>query len=324
MYEEHPIPQQISSYQFRLVGDMTLKQFFQVAGGALVSLILYSSGLPGYVKWPLILISFLSGVAFAFFPFQDRPLSTWLLLFLKAIYSPTIFIWEKGSEIRQFFQAEPDIEEIDVSSVTQTPQSLQNSQVLKAKEEISLEQKEKKLLNQITLHFQSPQTSRQTKSFSIPAEGQELVVTKQPPIQIELQKHEFPKTKSNLTEGGVFQTIPSPLQTSQVIGTKQVQFSLSSSLPTFPSKPNVIVGQVIDEDQNIIEAALLEIKDREGRSVRALKSNKLGHFMIVTPLSDGEYQILTEKDGFVFDPLTFKVEGKIIPPIVIIGRKTQK
>ncbi len=28
--EQHPIPQQISSYQIKLVGDMTLKQFFQV------------------------------------------------------------------------------------------------------------------------------------------------------------------------------------------------------------------------------------------------------------------------------------------------------
>ncbi|KKR52786.1 MAG: hypothetical protein UT88_C0021G0001, partial [Candidatus Woesebacteria bacterium GW2011_GWD2_40_19] len=37
--EQHPIPQNISSYQFRLVGDMTLKQFFQLAGGFLVGLI---------------------------------------------------------------------------------------------------------------------------------------------------------------------------------------------------------------------------------------------------------------------------------------------
>ncbi|MCW4031539.1 MAG: PrgI family protein, partial [Candidatus Bathyarchaeota archaeon] len=93
--QEHPIPQQISAYEFHLVGDMTLKQFFQVAGGALVALIFYSSALPQYVKWPAIIISFLFGVAFAFFPLQDRPLATWIGLFIKAIYSPTAYYWKR-------------------------------------------------------------------------------------------------------------------------------------------------------------------------------------------------------------------------------------
>jgi len=32
--EQHPIPQQISSYEFKLVGEMTLKQFLKAAGFA--------------------------------------------------------------------------------------------------------------------------------------------------------------------------------------------------------------------------------------------------------------------------------------------------
>src|SRR3989344_4048233 len=105
MEEQHPIPQQISSYQFRLVGDMTLKQFFQVAGGAVIALLFYASALPGYIKWPGVLISFLAGIALAFFPIQDRPLSLWLLLFFKSIYSPTIFVWKKKGE-QNYFQPE--------------------------------------------------------------------------------------------------------------------------------------------------------------------------------------------------------------------------
>ena len=108
MEAEHPIPQQISAYQFRLVGDMTIKQFFQVAAGALIALLIYSMAIPYYVKWPLVLISFLSGVAFAFFPLQDRPLATWILLFIKAIYSPTVYVWERGSDKYQYFRAEKD------------------------------------------------------------------------------------------------------------------------------------------------------------------------------------------------------------------------
>ena len=72
MEKQHPIPQQISTYQFRLVGDMTLTQFFQVGGGALVSLFIYATNLHPFIKWPLILFSFGVGAAF-FFPISLFP-----------------------------------------------------------------------------------------------------------------------------------------------------------------------------------------------------------------------------------------------------------
>jgi hypothetical protein len=60
--EQHAIPQNVSSYQFKLVGDMTLKQFFQLAGGALAGIIFYSLPLLGIIKWPLAILSVLSGL----------------------------------------------------------------------------------------------------------------------------------------------------------------------------------------------------------------------------------------------------------------------
>src|SRR3989344_1297087 len=97
--EQHPVPQHISSYQFRLVGDMTLKQFFQLAGGGLISLLFYASGLPNLIKWPIILFSFLMGAALAFLPFRDRPLEEWIVAFFRAVYSPTIFTWNSNTQI---------------------------------------------------------------------------------------------------------------------------------------------------------------------------------------------------------------------------------
>jgi len=85
--DQHPVPQQISSYQFRLVGDMTLKQFLELAGGALVGLLFYASSLPGIIKWPLIIISVLFGAALAFLPLEDRPLEIWVLAFFVSISS---------------------------------------------------------------------------------------------------------------------------------------------------------------------------------------------------------------------------------------------
>ena len=113
-----------------------------------------------------------------------------------------------------------------------------------------------------------------------------------------------------------------------MVGTQTVnaglpQFSDAASPPMIPNRENVIVGQVIDETGKLIEGAILEVKDEEGRPARALRSNKLGHFMIVTPLSNGTYTIITDKEGFEFEPITVQVNGTIIPPIGIRA-KTNK
>jgi len=104
--ESHPIPQQISSYQFRLVGDMTLKQFFQVAGGALISILIYATHLPALIKWPLMLIFALLGVALAFLPLEERPLEKWIAAFFRSVYSPTLFFWKKADVAPVYFQEE--------------------------------------------------------------------------------------------------------------------------------------------------------------------------------------------------------------------------
>lgn len=93
--EQHPIPQQISSYEFKLVGEMTLKQFGKAAAGIIIALLIYASPLVFFIKWPLILIFALGGLALAFVPFQDRALETWIVSFLRSIYSPTIYLYKK-------------------------------------------------------------------------------------------------------------------------------------------------------------------------------------------------------------------------------------
>ena len=93
--EQHPIPQQISSYEFKLVGEMTLKQFGKAAGGIILALIVNSSHLVFFIKWPLVFVFAAGGLALAFVPYQDRPLETWLLAFIKSIYNPTIYIYKK-------------------------------------------------------------------------------------------------------------------------------------------------------------------------------------------------------------------------------------
>src|SRR5258708_4022321 len=100
--EQHAVPQNISSYQFHLVGDMTLKQFLELAAGVVIGILFYATGLPSLIKWPLILFSAGMGAALAFIPLEERPLEKWIVAFFRSVYSPTLFHWEKIDGVKYF------------------------------------------------------------------------------------------------------------------------------------------------------------------------------------------------------------------------------
>lgn len=92
--EQHPVPQNITSFQFRLIGDMTIKQFGYLAGGVLLAFIAYKLPLPFFFTWPMAAIFAFAGFGFAFVPIEERPMDIWVFSFLKNVYNPTIFHWE--------------------------------------------------------------------------------------------------------------------------------------------------------------------------------------------------------------------------------------
>ena len=336
MDQQHPIPQQISSYQFRLVGDMTLKQFFQLAGGALVSLLFYASPLHPLIKWPFILFFALLGVALAFLPFEDRPLERWIIAFFRSIYSPTIFYWQQAKVRPVFFQEEAVVPaekiiapggEAALKAYLSAPPS--RSPVLAV-----LENAEQAFLSKIAQLFGGggyvPSPIQQGPSMQGQPQPQ-----KRPEVAIP-QTAPTPLVDTGIRPKFVVEEKPTegagPVPQFQTTGVGQVwgskgaitgtaaQFSPEAAPPLPPTTPNTIVGQILDEEGKIVDAAILEIRDVAGRPVRALKTNKLGHFMIVTPLANGKYEIIIEKEGYSFDPITFTTEGEIIPPIIIRGR----
>ena len=291
--EQHPIPQNISSYQFRLVGDMTLKQFFQLAGGFLVALIFYSAPLLGIIKWPLVIISVVLGIALAFLPLEERPLERWIFAFFRAIYSPTLFFWQKLATQPKFFQDEP--EAVPTAEVPTMPLN-------------KLDQAEKGFLSTLTDLFAGVTHQSQQPVASVVGPGE---------VKQELRVPEVQSIK--ITGSGV---VVSPMIAGEeIISSHQAEFSVDAAPPNPPTAPNIVVGQAVDQVRRIVEGAIMEIKDANGRPVRALKSNKLGHFTIVTTLDNGKYDIVTEKDEFEFRPVSFEATGQLIPPILVTGRR---
>jgi len=276
--EQHPIPQNISSYRFRLIGEMTLEQFGKVAAGCIIAFILYSLPLPGLVKWFLIILSASSGALLAFVPFEGRPLEIWIISFVKSIYSPTEYVWKKTPVDFAFTKNESDLPQLGI--------------LLPQRETVrSLSVKELALLQALSednkLGYNQDELDQAQKLLGL-----------------------FQQTTTsgnNLAD----KKIPSAkLQT-------EARFKENLPFPTTPDQPNILVGMVIDQNGKIIEGAIVEIRDNNGDTVRATRTNRLGQFRTVSSLRNDRYQIKVEKTGFNFDIIKIQLTGEIVPPIEI-------
>lgn len=347
--EQHPIPQNVSSYQFKLVGDMTLKQFFQLAGGFVVALIFYSAPIIGIIKWPFVIVSAILGVALAFLPLEERPLEKWIFAFFRAIYAPTEFMWKKTTTPVKFYQAEPAAVQTPVG-----PQQAAINEYLTATPEgastAKLEGGEKGFLTALTgivsglvtsatggpiqqtvpvgtQPLAAPQGQQAPMPTAVaPAEvKKEISIPETAPIRIERAAPAklVVEEKAPIPQGAQITTqqVAPTIAGEEIVSTKQAIFSVDAAPPNPPTVPNVVVGQVVDQDRRIVEGAIMEIRDSGGRPIRALRSNKVGHFITVTPLEEGRYDVITEKEGYQFVPVTFEASGQIIPPILVQGRR---
>ena len=292
---------------------MTLKQFGYLAGGALVALLFYSLPLAGFIKWPLILFFGFLSFAFAFMPIEERPLSTWFLAFTKAIFSPTLFVWQKKAKKLEIF--EPVIRQ---AALLKTPTPLPDIQKLGQyletlpvdKAKTPLDEKEEEFFQQINSLFTAPQAT---------IKPSKLPVFTFPPVR------EIPKEKEQLTKKPPSKPLPKPPIEAFIYPPPprpkkpKVEAKISKELPIPipPSAPNIISGMVFDKNGEILEGAILEIRNSQGMPVRALKTNKLGQFIIATPLENGKYEIEVEKENHNFDIIKFEAKGEMISPFEI-------
>ena len=83
---------------------------------------------------------------------------------------------------------------------------------------------------------------------------------------------------------------------------------------------DVIHGTVKDQTGQLIENAVIIVKDEEGDVVRALQTNKLGAFQTQTALPTGKYTVEIVKGKFKFDIISVDVNGKVLPPVYLVAK----
>lgn len=319
---------------------MTLKQFLYLAIGVGFAYLLFVTVAAKYplIAWPIIIISALLGVAFAFVPIGSRPLDHWLAAFLKAVYSPTKRIWKKGgknyredplfsSRLVMYLAAAPAVQIPDTKPVqaVQPPKAsaLRQIEPLPSAEEL---EKTVNLARQAQqLQMKIIQTERIISQMKTAAQGPSPT-----PLEYSQQANTALANLQNLVNQasdikGQIKKVQEPAQAAAPTATERVKvivppkpIQTTIALTTFP---NVINGIVKDQSANYLEGVVAVIYDKEGLPVRALKSNKLGQFTGSTPLPNGTYTLELEKDNFHFDVLQIELTGGVLPPLTITTKE---
>lgn len=304
---QHPIPQQISSYEFKLVGDMTLKQFLKAATGIILAVMINSTKVVFFIKWPLMILAGGAGLLLAFVPFQDRPLEAWVGAFIRSIYSPTIYTYQrKGS--RNWL-------DLDLTKNTKVSDGDMDSLVLGR---ISSNLAGSNLKDKINVIGAKMVEKKEEKTQEIKAaEEVNKIITEEKAnngeVKAEIRKvldevkNDWRDRKTNLN-----------LKTEKLGATGRAVFG-TIPMPDIPEIPNVVVGMATDFGGKIIDGVIVEIQDEHGNPSRVLKTNSLGQFKTTTPLADGRYLIIAEKDGHNFDRVNIDLSGQIVQPVKIIA-----
>ena len=93
-HTQHAVPQNIMDVEFKLIGDLTMRQFTYLMVFGLFAYLVFST-VVGFFKIPITLTFVMFGLAMAFVPIQERGMDEWFVNFVKAVYSPTQRVWKR-------------------------------------------------------------------------------------------------------------------------------------------------------------------------------------------------------------------------------------
>jgi hypothetical protein len=193
--KQHAVPQNIMDVEFKLIGDLTMRQFSYLL---LCGILAYLSFVVvvGIFKIPLGIIFILLGLGLAFVPLGERGLDDWIASFVRAINLPTQRIWKKEPEIPIAFSYQ-NINVIKQELITLAPTSSRRKLEQYLKNQVEEEKTdpldipEQEYIMKVRNAFSHVQTgvAPSYDRASIPVG---VSVIEEPKISLELEPQSFP------------------------------------------------------------------------------------------------------------------------------------
>lgn len=102
--EQHPIPRQITTFEFKLIGFLTLRQFLYLLVAFPLAFVIFK-----VLPIPIFNIIFAVftagfGLGLAFVPINERPLDVWIRNLVKRLTSPTQYTYKKQHSPIEFLR----------------------------------------------------------------------------------------------------------------------------------------------------------------------------------------------------------------------------
>ena len=232
--ENHPIPQDITSFQFKLVGSMTLKQFAFFATGVILGWIIISSPFFLLIKLPLALFFIASGFAIAFIPLDGRTLDTMITLFFKALFTPNQYVFLKTGGHFALPTLPKQPKKVERTAPHRTTEELQTLiSGLPHKSKNDLDEKEMAFLQRLSFPLSSgslPQVPKPPQNLIPPNQISER------PIKVDLPKESKEIKERDLLLEQSFSTATLP--------------NARLTKPTTIPQPQIITAEVVEEEKN--------------------------------------------------------------------------
>lgn len=93
--ENHPVPKNVLTVEFKLFGPLTVKQFARLLGVAMACLVIFITPIPRLISIPIIFVVGILGAASALLEGFD--VKIWGMV--KAVFSTTQYVWKNEHEV---------------------------------------------------------------------------------------------------------------------------------------------------------------------------------------------------------------------------------
>jgi len=206
-HRQHAVPQNIMSVEFKLVGDLTVRQFVYLVIGGLTVYLSFISKLSFLWKWGLIVFGGFGSLALAFVPFGDRGLDQWIKNFIKSISMPTQRVWKKTLNAPEYFLADyADVLKKEVVALAPTKSRRALTDYMEnpfRPSKSTLDEKEESFLKRINFDVELPSHLKSVATVLAPPKT-EIAETKREvsPKSFEFQK-QFSAAPVKLSPSGV-------------------------------------------------------------------------------------------------------------------------
>lgn len=284
--DQHPVPRQITTFEFKLIGFMTLKQFLYLAIFFPVGFIVYK-----LIPIPIINIGIgvlvgVVGILFAFVPIQDRPMELWIRNLLKRLNSPTQYIYQKKNNAFKllsdlYYASDPHLALAHMDTKEKLAQYMRTQAV-------------------------SDQADPASSAHRIKQQG-----------HIEDLLHETKHTDPATIKKG-----QSPAPTGQPAGSAPSPKQPAQAAAPQVKQP-FITGTIHNRRNIPLPGILVTIADQNGTQLRLLKTNPHGVFATYAPLPTGEYvfSVSDPNGNYFFDTMNISVEAHQKKPITIYSKE---